>query len=440
MILFTLMSLALATPLLTWEQYKVKFEKKYANRLEHDTRQAAFQANVEKIKKHNSEGHSYTLGLNEWADLTGEEFFKMMSQPYKRSRPLRVTWLNTTAEDSVDWVTKGAVTPVKNQGQCGSCWAFSTTGSTEGRSQIANGQLISLSEQQLVDCDTRRDHGCGGGLMDYGFEYIQSNGGIDTEEDYPYKARDGHCDSTKAAKHVATVTGYKDVPQNNPDQLRQAVSQGPVSIAIEADKSSFQLYNGGVFDASTCGTNLDHGVLVVGYGSDGGQDYWKVKNSWGASWGEQGYIRLVSQSSGAGQCGMYKQPSYPIAGGSGPTPPPGPTPTPGSGPYEDPANGCASDEMAIRIQGVSGDFCSPQCQGWLSKCPDAPSSINGQGECALKTTTGEKYCAVICDPSGTAQCNPSAQMTCKSIQGTGICTYDDSMHVETMLIGNPMKN
>jgi len=280
-------------------------------RLEHDTRQAAFQANVEKIKKHNSEGHSYTLGLNEWADLTGEEFFKMMSQPYQRIRPLRVTYLNITAEDSVDWVGKGAVTPVKNQGQCGSCWAFSTTGSTEGRSQIANGQLISLSEQQLVDCDTRRDHGCGGGLMDYGFEYIQSNGGIDTEDVYKYKARDGTCDKTKEAKHVVTVTGYKDVPQNDPDQLRQAVSQGPVSIAIEADKSSFQLYNGGVFDGN-CGTNLDHGVLVVGYGSDNGQDYWKVKNSWGASWGEQGYIRLVSQDSGAGQCGMYKQPSYPV--------------------------------------------------------------------------------------------------------------------------------
>merc|ERR1711972_1242745 len=217
--------------------------------------------------------------------------------------------------------------------------------------------------------------------------------------------------------HVVTVTGYKDVPQNDPDQLRQAVSQGPVSIAIEADKSSFQLYNGGVFDATTCGTNLDHGVLVVGYGSDNGQDYWKVKNSWGASWGEQGYIRLVSQTSGAG-----------------------PTPGPSSGPYEDPANGCGSDEIAIRIQGVSGDFCAPECQGWLSKCPAAPSSINGQAECALKTTTGDKYCAVICDPSGAAQCDQSAQMTCKSIQGTGICTYDDTMHVETMLIGNPMKN
>merc|ERR1712117_349753 len=148
-----------------------------------------------------------------------------------------------------------------------------------------------------------------------------------------YKARDGTCDKTKEAHHVVTVTGYHDVPQNDPDQLRQAVSQGPVSIAIEADKSSFQLYNGGVFDATTCGTNLDHGVLVVGYGSDNGQDYWKVKNSWGASWGEQGYIRLErGKNQSGGQCGILKAASVPkCSSGPGPhttdhtTPAPGPS-------------------------------------------------------------------------------------------------------------------
>jgi len=339
-----------------------------------------------------------------------------------------------TTEASVDWREKNAVTPVKNQGNCGSCWAFSTTGSVEGAAAIASGQLISLSEQQLVDCSkAEHNNGCNGGLMDYGFLYIEHNGGLTTESDYAYTARDGTCNGNKAAHHVVTVTDYHDVPQNNADQMEQAVSQGPVSIAIEADKSVFQLYKSGVFSDSGCGTNLDHGVLVVGYGTDNGQDYWIVKNSWGSTWGEQGYIRLLKEVSGPGMCGMYEQPSYPVAGGSGPTPPPGPgpSPSPSTGPYEDPANGCESDEMAIQIQGVSGSFCSPQCKGYLSECPSVPTGMNGMAECALKTTTGVKYCAVICDPYGTAQCEPNSGMTCKPIQGTGICTWDSGSTLMT---------
>lgn len=265
--------------------------------------------------------------------------------------------------------------------------------------------------------------------MDYGFQWIIGNGGITTESNYPYRAKDGSCDKTKAANHAATLTSFQDVQSQSADQMRAAVAKGPVSIAIEADKTVFQLYNGGVFDSSGCGHQLDHGVLVVGYGTDSGKDYWIVKNSWGSSWGEQGYIRLASQADGPGMCGMYMQPSYPIAGGSGPTPPPGPTPS--SGPYEDPANGCQSDEIAIRITGVSGDFCAPQCQGFLERCPDAPSNINGNAQCALSASTGDKYCAVICTPGGTGQCDAANQMTCKSIQGTGICTYDDTTHLET---------
>lgn len=273
--------------------------------------------------------------------------------------------------------------------------------------------------------------------MDYGFEYIESNGGITTESDYPYEPRDGRCETSKAAHHVVTVVGFHDVPQNDAAQMTAAVSKGPVSIAIEADKSVFQLYSGGVFDSSSCGTQLDHGVLVVGYGTDAGEgkDYFIVKNSWGASWGEQGYIRLAKEMTGRGMCGMYESGSYPDAGSAGPTPPPGPgpSPSPSTGPYEDPKNGCGTGEMAIRIQGVTGDFCAPECQGWLEKCPDAPSSITGNAQCALKTTSGEKYCAVICNPSGVSQCDPNGGMTCKSIQGTGICTWDDSTAVLTEL-------
>jgi len=439
MLLFTLLSLAFATPeMMMWEEYKVHFGKKYSSQEEHNRRQVAYQANLEKIKAHNSQGLSYRLGVNQFADLTIEEFASIYLTKFNRTAPLRTKWLNTQPLDSVDWRQQNAVTPVKNQGSCGSCWAFSTTGSVEGRNAIKNGQLISLSEQQLVDCSkAEHNNGCGGGLMDYGFQYIEDNAGIDTEDDYPYHAKDQICDSSKAAHHVVTISGFHDVPANNPSQLEQAVSQGPVSIAIEADKSVFQLYRDGVFDNPACGTNLDHGVLVVGYGTDEteGKDYWIVKNSWGATWGDQGYIRMFKETSGAGMCGMYKQPSYPVAGGSGPTPPPGPTPTPGSGPYEDPANGCSSDEMAIQIQGISGAYCAPKCQGFSRSCPDPPSGMNGQAQCAVKGG-GEYYCAVLCSPSGTGQCEASAGMTCKSIQGTGICTYDDNLMVLGELLFN----
>jgi len=313
MIFFALISFALASPLLTWEEYKVQYGKKYANKFEHNKRQAAFQENVEKIKKHNSEGHSFTLGLNEWADLTGDEFFKFMSQPYNRTRPRRVKKLNNTAPDSVDWRSKGAVTPVKNQGQCGSCWAFSTTGSTEGSAAINSGKLISLSEQQLVDCSkAEHNNGCGGGLMDSAFGYMMQSqsGADDMESNYPYTAKDGTCVySASKAFTGATVTGFVDVTSKDEDALLDAVAtQGVISIAVNA-AHHWQLYSGGILDVSfLCNPDdLDHGVAVVGYGTED-KDYWIVRNSWGPTWGEEGYIRLVR---GKNMCGVATQPSYP---------------------------------------------------------------------------------------------------------------------------------
>merc|ERR1719169_300779 len=196
--------------------------------------------------------------------------------------------------DSVDWTTKGAVTPVKNQGQCGSCWSFSATGSLEGAWEIATGKLVSISEQQLVDCSKAEgNQGCQGGLMDDAFKYMEENA-MCTEESYSYTAKNVQCHASGCTVGVpkGSVTGFKDVAHDDENALMEAVAQQPVSIAIEADKSVFQLYKSGVL-SSTCGTRLDHGVAIDGYGTENGKDYWLVRNSWGPQWGDQGYVKLL---------------------------------------------------------------------------------------------------------------------------------------------------
>jgi len=294
--------------------WKLQYNKLYSSEAEDQARFQTFQNNYLFILNFNADPtQTSTVGLNEYADLTSAEFSAAKSCLGVTSKKIgQVVQLPT--EDipaSVDWRQQGAVTPIKNQQQCGSCWAFSTTGSLEGLNvAIAGNPLASFSEQQLVDCSgSYGNQGCNGGLMDYAFEYVEANG-ITTEDAYPYVAEDQTC---QAFTSVFKNTGYSDVPPNSGSSLQAAIAQQPTSVAIEADTSTFQFYTGGVITGSACGTNLDHGVLAVGYDTDPtAGSYFIVKNSWGTSWGLNGYVYIGNAGDNTpGVCGINSLPSYP---------------------------------------------------------------------------------------------------------------------------------
>jgi len=326
-----LLAVAAAGPLLSeeshrqaFQEHKERYDKTYAAHEEAE-RFAAFKENRVFVQRYNAESRGAQLALNEFADLRPADFAQHYLGYVPRAPGARWggaaflglhAYSGTALPDEVDWTAKGAVTPVKNQGQCGSCWSFSATGALEGAWQVATGKLVSLSEQQLIDCSgAYGNNACSGGLMDDAFAYMEKSGsGMCTEESYRYAAAKGTCGAAACTVGVPSghVTGYRDVAPDDEAALQEAVAKGPVSVAIEADQSVFQLYSSGVLTSAGCGTALDHGVLVVGYGTLDGQKYWKVKNSWGPSWGQEGYILLARGNSTYGECGILKQPSYPV--------------------------------------------------------------------------------------------------------------------------------
>uniref|UniRef100_A0A8C5HQL9 Cathepsin L1-like n=1 Tax=Gouania willdenowi TaxID=441366 RepID=A0A8C5HQL9_GOUWI len=307
---------------LEFHAWKLKFERSYRSPLEEAKRKEIWLTNRKLVLVHNilaDQGiKSYRLGMTYFADMENKEYQQLISRgclrSFNTSQPRRVSTVlhKTDVPDTVDWRDKGYVTPVKNQQQCGSCWAFSATGSLEGQNFRKTGKLVSLSKQQLVDCSGDfGNYGCRGGLMNQAFEYVKANGGIDTENSYPYEAQDGRCRYNPYTVG-ATCRGYVDVKQSDESALKAAVGTvGPVSVAIDASHSSFQLYESGVYDEPECSsTSLDHGVLAVGYGSYNGADYWLVKNSWGTGWGDAGYIKMSRNKNN--QCGIAREASYPL--------------------------------------------------------------------------------------------------------------------------------
>jgi len=293
-------------------EFVAEHGKSYGTKEEFEFRADQFKATLQKLLAH-PENSSSTVGVNFMADWTEEEFKKLLGYKHGLTSSNAETHYSVEAGSPIDWRDQGAVTAVKNQAACGSCWSFSATGALEGAHFVATGNLVSLSEQQLVSCSSSYgNHGCNGGLMDYAFAYTHDHP-LTTEGTYPYVSGHGSvptCDKSLEASGTVSASTYTDVTTGSSTSLQSALATGPVSVAIEADRMVFQYYTGGVITGTSCGTSLDHGVLAVGWGTENGQDYYIVKNSWGASWGESGYVRIGVED-GNGVCGIQMAASFP---------------------------------------------------------------------------------------------------------------------------------
>ena len=294
----------------SYVRYVKQYDKQY-NPSELYHRYSIFKSNINTINNHNSKHLSYTLGLNNFTDWDKDEFrhtyLNNISRPIKHNYNM-YKYKNLTIPDSIDWRANGYVTDVKDQGQCGSCWAFSAVGAMEGQHANVTKSLVSLSEQNLVDCSTT-NFGCNGGWPDKAMDYVMKNG-IDTETSYPYTATGGSCSFNKS-NVGATINNVTLLPQGNMSSLYETLATiGPMSVAIDAEYD-FQLYSSGIYNSTNCDPNsLDHAVLAVGYGVTlNGNKYIMVKNSWGVSWGMNGYIYMSADIDNL--CGIAEHVSYP---------------------------------------------------------------------------------------------------------------------------------
>nr|XP_033338546.1 cathepsin L isoform X2 [Megalopta genalis] len=314
-----------------WTSFKLEHSKTYNSEIEEKFRMKIYMDNKHKIAKHNSnyekKNVSFKLKMNKYGDMLHHEFVQVLNG-FNRSandvnRPkftgaMFLEPANVQMPDTVDWRNYGAVTPVKDQGHCGSCWAFSSTGALEAQHFRAKGVLVSLSEQNLVDCSGKYgNNGCNGGMMTAAFKYVKDNHGIDTENSYPYEEENDKCRYNPKDSGASDV-GFVEIPENDEDKLKAAVATvGPISVAIDASHESFQFYSEGIYYEPQCSSvDLDHGVLVVGYGTDeSGTDYWLVKNSWGTTWGDKGYIKMARNK--MNNCGISSTACYPLVDSQG---------------------------------------------------------------------------------------------------------------------------
>ncbi|KAM3614783.1 uncharacterized protein V6R79_018972 [Siganus canaliculatus] len=303
-----------------WALWKKTHGKMYQSEEEDVRRRELWEKNVMLITTHNLEAsmglHTYEVGMNHMGDLTAEEIqqtFANLVPPtgLQRAPSPFAGASGANAPDSMDWRQKGAVTAVKMQGSCGSCWAFSAAGALEGQLAKTTGKLVDLSPQNLVDCSTKYgNQGCNGGFMHHAFQYVIDNHGIDSDASYPYAGRDQPCRYNPRYR-AANCSTYSFLPEGDEGALKEAVATiGPISVAIDATRPLFAFYRSGVYNDPSCSKSVNHAVLTVGYGTLNGQDYWLVKNSWGVQFGDKGYIRMSRNKHN--QCGIALYGCYPV--------------------------------------------------------------------------------------------------------------------------------
>jgi len=406
-----------------FEAFKAKFGRRYGSDAEEARRFKTFAENMRKARELQLVNPQAKFGVNEFADVTEAEFKKRHNAAgaYAKAQRAKLPTVEVSAEQvkaaagqSQDWRQHGAVTPVKNQGQCGSCWSFSTTGGIEGQWFLAGYPLTSLSEQELVSCDTI-DHGCNGGLMDNAFTWLlgNTNGSIVTEASYPYVSGDDIVPACNMGGRDfgAKISGFKNIPKNETEMGAWVMTGGPLSIAVDA--GTWQTYMGGILTSCPAG-ELDHGVLIVGFDDANSPPYWIIKNSWGPTWGEQGYLRVEK---GTGQCsiGQYQTTSKVEKGM--PTPPPGPMPTSAPGPNPPPSP--PSPAGTFEQKQCTNAACNQGCQ----------SHTFAQGQCL--TLQGGGSAKATCTATAlqmtvypfTTDCTSMSEV---STQPINQCTQDES--------------